>query len=148
MPEMMLSKNGLFSIQFRALSDTPFRFIKSLIESLIRFGSLQVLATVRRSRMPFPSVSSFFILLSDLERVNISIGPGVLPFAKDCETFPRFLMEDPVRCSILATALVARGVIHSAEQTSAGSGVDAHPLAMANAGMRMRERSMRFMPEA
>lgn len=101
-------------------------------------GSLQVLATVLRSRIPCPFVSSFFILFKEFRSIIISTKFGVLPFAHDSEALVRLLIEEPARFSILLTALVARGVIHSAEQISAGSGVDAQALNNIRMGVRMR----------
>jgi len=45
-------------------------------------------------------------------------------------------MDDFARFSILLTALVARGAIHSVEQTSAGSGVEAQAVKMSKAGQK------------
>jgi len=104
-------------------------------------GSSQVLETVLKSRIPWPFVSSLFSLLSDLESENIWIGLGVFPAAQDSETLLMFLIEDPARFSILLTALVARGAIHSAEQISAGSGVEAQALNMATAGRIVSSRN-------
>lgn len=145
MLEIRLFVSGLLSAQSRKLSDTPSRSIRFRIESLIISGSLQVLETVLRSRIPCPSLSSFFNLVSELDSLNICIGPGVLPAAQDLDALLRFLIEDPARFSILFTALVARGVIHSAEHISAGSGVVAHPLNIAIAGRMKRDLSMIFI---
>ena len=109
-------------------------------------GSLQVLATVFRSRIPWPFVSSFFILFSALFNAIICNNPGVLPFANVSDAFLRVPIDDVARFSILFTAFVARGVIHSAEQTSAGSGVDAHALTRAKAGRRRMAWNFVFIP--
>lgn len=57
-------------------------------------------------------------------------------------------MDDFARFSILLTAFVARGAIHSAEQTSAGSGVDAQALSNATAGIIAIMRSLKFISKS
>ena len=115
------------------------------MEVLIISGSLQVFATVFRSLIPCPPVSSFFILFMALFRDSNWSKPGCLPEAHVFETLEKVLNEDLAEVSIFLTALAARGVIHSAVQTSAGSGVEAHALKRRSAGRRKTDRSMSFM---
>ena len=71
--------------------------------------------------------------------------PGCLPEAHVFDTLEKVLNDDLAEVSIFLTAEDARGVIHSAVQTSAGSGVEAHALNMRSAGRRTTDRSMSFM---
>ena len=119
---------GLFSMRERSASETPCRFIRFRIESLTILGSLQVVATVFRSLIPWPSVSSLFNFFTAFDSDQSCNGPGVLPEAHVLETLLRVFMEEVARFSIFATALSARGAIHLAEQISSGLGVDAQAL--------------------
>lgn len=54
-------------------------------------------------------------------------------------------MEDFARFSIRSTALAVRGAIHSAEQTSAGSGVEAQALRNTKTGKIIWARRVDFI---
>jgi len=86
--------------------------------------------------MPCPFVSSFFILSKARVSWNICHGDGVFPDAQVSEALLSVRMDDFARFCILLTALVARGAIHSVEQTSVGSGVEAQAVRMSKAGQK------------
>ena len=72
---------------------------------------------------------------------------GVSPLAQVFETLENVLRDDLAELSILPTAFVARGAIHSDVQTSAGSGVDAQALSKRTAGRHKNIARMNFIPK-
>jgi len=110
---------------------------------LMIFGSLQVFATVLRSLMPWPLVSSFFIPLSAFKRASLSKKFSDLPLAKLFDVLRKAFKEELARFSIFPVALPARSEIHSVVQTFAGSGVEAQALNIETLRTDIAERAAR-----